>query len=340
MRLILGFGILALLFACLVSTIVWFATSAEVGPASWQQNGSGRPRFFLFGPVIVVIIVVSTTLFVGRRIRRTVEPLVDLIEAADRVAEGTYDVRVPVSGPTEVQRLIHAFNGMAERLDVQEDLRRRFFADIAHELRTPLAIVQGTVEGMLDGVYPQDEAHLRPVLDETAMIARLLDDLQLLATSEAGMLRMHRSSVDVAALLGDVVTAFRSRADALGVTMAASGAVGEIEVDPIRLRQVLDNLVSNALRYTPSGGEIRLRADRDPAGVTITVRDTGRGMPSDDVAHIFERFVKAADSGGSGLGLAIAKAIVEAHGGTIVAESAPGAGMTVTIALPDVSTIG
>ena len=169
-------------------------------------------------------------------------------------------------GPGEVGRLASSFNQMTERLQANETQRRALLADVAHELRTPLSVIRGNVEGMLDGVYPPDEAHLAPVLEETAVMARLLDDLQTLSTAEAGVLRLHRERVDPAALAQDAAAAFRSRADRAGVGLdcRAAGPVPEVDVDPVRIGEVLANLLTNAIRHTPSGGSVRVVVEPDP----------------------------------------------------------------------------
>jgi two-component system OmpR family sensor kinase/two-component system sensor histidine kinase BaeS len=157
---------------------------------------------------------------------------------------------------------------MTERLQANETQRRALLADVAHELRTPLSVIRGNVEGMLDGVYPPDEAHLGPLLEETAVMARLLDDLQTLSTAEAGVLRLHRERVDPAALATDAVATFRARADRAGVTLtcAAPGPVPEVDVDPVRIGEVLANLLTNAIRHTPAGGSVRVVVEPDTAG--------------------------------------------------------------------------
>jgi len=311
----------------------WLAST--LWHSSWnnQQQQGGPPSF---GPFIGLGIIIVATAFVVRRIRRTVGPLVDVMDAADRVAQGDYAARVTGSGPKEVSRLISSFNAMAERLDVNETQRRRLFADIAHELRTPLSVIQGNIEGMLDGIYPRDDDHLAPLLDETRVISRLLNDLQTIATAEAGMLQLHREPAAINDLLRDVLAAFTPLATSQGIALVIAGdpVLVDANIDAVRIRQVLDNLVSNAIRYTPAGGTIRISVHQEGDDVAYTVTDTGKGMDPEEAAHMFERFVKSKDSGGSGLGLAIAKGIVEAHGGTISANSSSGEGTSVRFTLP------
>jgi two-component system sensor histidine kinase BaeS len=220
-------------------------------------------------------------------------------------------------------------------LAASEAQRRDLLADLAHELRTPLSVIQGHVEGILDGLYAPDPAHLDPVLEETRVMARLLDDLRTLSTAEAGVLRLHRQAVEPDQLVSDAVAAFRSRADGAGVRLEGRTVpdLDPIEVDPVRIGEVLSNLLLNAVRHTPSGGSVTVAAGRADGGIAFSVRDTGTGIPPDVLPHVFDRFVKAADTGGAGLGLAIAKSLVEAHGGTITAESRAG-GTTMRFVLP------
>lgn len=330
-RVSLVIGTIFILIAVLgwLANSFWHANGGRNG-YSGQHNGPPEAVRAIFGIIVILAIV----FFIVRRVRRTVEPLVDVMDAADRVAEGDYGVRVPVGATGDVGRLIDSFNAMAVRLDENEAQRQRLFSDIAHELRTPLAIVQGNIEGMLDGIYPRDDVHLAPLLDETRVISRLLTDLQTIATAEAGMLHLHRESTDIHDLLQDVLAAFQPTATAHEIGISCASERIELTVDPVRIRQVLDNLVANAIRYTSPGGRIQLAARREGDAVIVSVTDNGRGMPAAEAAHMFERFVKSADSGGSGLGLAIAKGIVEAHGGTIGATSAEGTGTTVRFTLP------
>jgi len=294
-----------------------------------------------YGPPMVpfpllAIGVLLVAFLAGRAVRRMAAPIGDVMEAADRVAGGDYGARVQARGPGEVRRLARSFNQMVERLEANETQRRGLLADVAHELRTPLSVIRGNVEGMLDGLYPADEAHLAPVLEETAVMSRLLDDLQTLSTAEAGVLRLHRERVDPGALVQDAVAAFRARADAAGVTLECRAADGvpELDVDPVRIGEVLANLLSNAVRHTPRGGSVAAVVEPSAAGVSFTVSDTGRGIDAADLPYVFDRFVKSADSGGAGLGLAIARSLVQAHGGRITADSEPGRGTTMRFVLP------
>lgn len=286
--------------------------------------------------LIALVIVVAVGLIPG--MRAVALPLRDMIDAAGRVEAGDLDVRVSERGPRELRALARSFNAMVSRLRADEGQRDRLLADVTHELRTPVAVIQGNIEAMIDGVYPADEDHLTPVLEETRVLSRLIDDLRTLSLAESGMLELHREPTDVGVLAGEVVAAFRNNAEAAGVNLVEE--MGDdlplIDIDPLRIREVLANLTSNALRHTPSGGSVRLDAYVEEADRTmiLSVTDTGRGITTTELPHVFDRFTKSTDSPGMGLGLAIAKNLVSAHGGQIKAESAPGKGTKVSFTLP------
>ena len=332
----------------LLAVLVFFGLVFAINAIAWTLFGrAGGPReHWRFGGGIgffVVLLLVSVVAIRG--VRRVAGPVGDVMEAADRVAGGDYEARVQERGPRDMRRLARSFNEMATRLQANEEQRRGLLADLAHELRTPLSVIQGNTEGMLDGLYTADRAHLEAVLEETRVMSRLLEDLQTLSTAEAGALRLHREAVAPADLVANAVMASRARADAEGVRLEQRVAPGlpEIEVDPMRVGEVFTNLLHNAVRHTPPGGSVVVSAERADAadaggalGVAFAVADTGPGIAPDVLPHVFDRFVKATDSGGAGLGLAIAKSLVEAHGGTITARSdgRPGQGTTMRFVLP------
>jgi len=269
-------------------------------------------------------------------LRRLAAPLGDLIEGAGQVEAGDFSTRVRPRGPRELRSLGRAFNNMAERLEVTETQRRNLVADLSHGLRTPVSIIQGNLEGMLDGVYEADEAHLGPVLEEVRMLSRLIDDLSTLSEAESGTLELHREPTDLGILASDVAASFRPQADGQGVELKIDvpDDLPLLELDPVRIREVLVNLTTNALRHTPRGGNVTTHAVILDGYAQVTVVDTGSGIAPEDLEHVFDRFYKSDGSGGSGLGLTIAKNLVAAHGGEISAESTPGEGTIVRFTLP------
>jgi len=292
-------------------------------------------------PVITVAasaVVLLGLVFSARWLWRNARVIGSLMDAADRVADGDYATRVSDADARQLRRLTTAFNEMAARLETNEHRRRELLADVAHELRTPLQVIRGSVEGMLDGLYPVDHDRLRPLLDETIVMARLLDDLRTLSMAEAGVLELHREPVDPRALTDDAMAAFRQMAERAGVTLASvnDGKIPvTIEADPVRLAEVLANLLTNALRHTPHEGRVTVRTVHEPGmGVSFAVEDTGPGIAPDLLPFVFDRFTSSADTDGTGLGLAIAKRLVEAHGGTIDAISNADGGTTIRFTIP------
>ena len=269
--------------------------------------------------------------------RRFTFPLRAVMDAADRVAEGDYAVRVEEDGPPPIRALGHSFNAMTARLQHADRLRRSLMADVAHELRTPLSVLQGRLEGLIDGVYPRDDRQMGELLEETRVLSRLIDDLRTLALSDAGALPLQKEPTDVVALVRETVRSLASEADRQAVTLdvrAPSEAL-RVDLDPLRIREVLTNLVTNALRHgRVEGRSVTVTVSATTSHVEVAVTDTGEGIAPEDAGRIFDRFYKGAASRGSGLGLAIAKGIVTAHGGDIKAASRPGAGTTMAFTLP------
>lgn len=295
----------------------------------------GHPSIAL-SALLAVLILAIVSGGMRRIVRGTAAPVGDLVEAAGRVEAGEIGTQVDVRGPAEVRSLARAFNAMSSRLEETDASRRRLLADVSHELRTPLTVMQGTLEGILDGIYPADEAHLVPVLEETRVLARLIDDLRTLSLSEVGVLRLHREPTDLARLIEEVVAGHRAAADEAGVRIDVDTPPGLpiVDVDPSRIRQVVGNLVANALRFTPAGGRVSVEAGRAPDVASVLVRDTGPGIGPEELEHVFERFYRSPGSSGSGLGLPIARNLVEAHGGQISIESRAGGGTEVRFTLP------
>jgi signal transduction histidine kinase len=288
--------------------------------------------------LVVTVVVLGGLVFLGRTFWRSTRAIESLMDAADRVAAGEYSTRVGELRARSLQRIATSFDAMAERLETNEERRRELLADVAHELRTPLQAIQGQVEGMLDGLYPADDAHLRPVLARTETMARLLEDLRTLSMAEAGVLELHRETVDPVAAAASVVEGARPHADRVGVVLTADGtesAPRTIEADPLRLEEVLANLVVNAVQHTPRDGRVAVTVDGTEAGgVRFTIDDTGLGIDDAQLPYVFDRFVRAADTGGTGLGLAISRRLVEAHGGSIKAGRSPSGGTRIEVELP------
>jgi two-component system OmpR family sensor kinase/two-component system sensor histidine kinase BaeS len=313
-----------------LSTLVWLAATS-LGLVS---SDSGVPPMIVGGVLASAAVLVAIVTMTGA-LRRAGGPLAKIMEAADRVADGDYDVRVAEQGPPPIRALARAFNTMTGRLQNNDRQRRDLMADIAHELRTPLTVIQGKLEGLLDGVYPRDDGQLQQLLEQAHVLSRLVEDLRTLALSESGALKLQREPTDLAALARDVVRAMGADALDRHVAVDAADDLASIHVDPVRIREVLGNLLSNALRHTPAGGSVLVQIAAAPDGaLAVEVRDTGAGMAPEQLAHAFDRFFKSSTSRGSGLGLTIAKSLVVAHGGTIRASSEPGRGTTITFELP------
>ncbi len=343
------FGLFVLLLLGGLGLIVFFAVRLAGG----DRHTAGVVWLSLCGLLLFVPLVAG---WVGRRAFRGIaRPLGDLMTASEQVAQGDLSVRVPVQRRGEFGQLANAFNHMVEELALADQRRRNLTADVAHELRTPLQIIQGNLEGIIDGVYSPTPEHISATLEETRLLARLVEDLRVLSQAEAGQLPMQWEDVNIAELLADVATSFSGQAQAAGVELEVTGegvtgdgVTGEgtaearglvVRGDYSRLDQVLGNLVANALRHTPSGGRVTLGATALAAGVQIWVSDTGAGIPAEELPYIFDRFWRGdrarthGQGAGSGLGLAIARQLVQAHGGQIRVESVVGQGTTFTIEL-------
>jgi two-component system sensor histidine kinase BaeS len=285
----------------------------------------------------VLVIAALVMVFAGRRL---VRPILALTGAAQRMTNGDHATRVPVTGKDEVARLGHAFNAMAESIQHHDHQRKAMVSDVAHELRTPLANIKGYLVASEDGVVALDQALVSSLLEEAGLLERLVVDLQDLALADAGKLRVHPELRDLSELAQQVVSAHRPAAETAEVTLIAEvNGPAPAVVDNARVRQALGNLVSNAIRFTPSGGKVVVGVRRAGDGYNLTVVDNGTGIAAEHLPHLFDRFYRAEHSrsrttGGSGLGLAITKHLVEAHQGTITVTSKLSHGSTFTIHLP------
>lgn len=275
--------------------------------------------------------------------RSLTSPLNQLANAARDVGSGNLDRRLELSGTVEMREVAHAFNEMTSDLQESEQLRRNLVADIAHELRTPLTVVQGNLRAILDDIYPLDKEEITRLYDQTRILAQLVQDLRDVAQAEAGQLVLNLVNTDVGKLVQETAATFSSLAEEEKVALQidTSPDLPTLPVDPTRIAQVLHNLLSNAVRHTPADGTISVTATPTDGGIKISVSDTGAGIATEHLPRVFERFYRTdrardRDSGGTGLGLSIARALVEAHGGTIRAASAGiGQGTTFTISLKE-----
>jgi two-component system sensor histidine kinase BaeS len=317
-----GFVLFLMVIGPLLGVIISTALGVFAGPR----------RLILTG--VAVLLLVLFVLAARRMFGRSWAPVGELIDATQRLGDGETGVRIDVRAPGPFAAVGGSFNRMAARLEEEDERRRRLLADLGHELRTPLTVIRGEIEAVIDGLHDADS--LRTVIDEVDLMERLLDDLRLLSLAEAGRLQLHLEPTDVGELIEDVVASVATTLESQGVKAAITVAEGarEITADPHRLRQVMGNLVSNALKQMPDGGMLSVAAGRDMETVVIDVADTGPGIPADRLDQVFDRFVKAGDTAGTGLGLSIARDLVEAHGGTIAAGNREEGGAVFTIRLP------
>ncbi|MEU0878671.1 HAMP domain-containing sensor histidine kinase [Lentzea sp. NPDC005914] len=310
--------------------------TTPTGPPTAGISLSGNGWRVAGAAAAVLLAAIGVAAFAGARITR---PLRALTAAAQHMSSGGDIPPVPVRGQDEIAGLTRAFNTMATNRAQLEQARKAMVSDVAHELRTPLSNIRGWLEAAEDGVSDLDPALVALLLKEALVLQHVVDDLQDLAVADAGSLRLTIEPVPVRAALEQVLAAHEVRAAQAGVALEVSADDLVVDADALRLRQILDNLVANALRYVPSGGSVSARAVRDGSDVVISVADTGAGISAQDLPHVFDRFwradrSRARSTGGSGLGLAIVRKLVEAHGGSVGVTSTPGLGTTFTVRLP------
>jgi len=310
-----------------------------------EALGALEQRFLnrLQGMLVVgAVLAVGLGLIAGAILSRSLTaPLQRLAAAARAVAAHDFSRQVEVQGSAEVAKVAQAFNEMTAALEEGEKLRQNLMADVAHELRTPLSVLQGNLRAILDDVYPLEKAEIARLYDETRLLSRLVDDLRELAQAEAGQLGFNLQTTDAAEVLRASVTNFEPAAESKAIHLIAEVAddLPSVLADPDRLAQVLRNLLTNALRHTPDGGWVAVSAAPSGDAVEIAVADSGEGIATEDLPHVFDRFWRPGRSrsraeGGAGLGLAIARSLVEAHGGRIWVESTPGQGARFAFRLP------
>ena len=284
---------------------------------------------------VAALLALLTGLAVARRITRPVERIIAVTRA---MARGERSARVGrIAAPGELRELAEAFDQMADTLARQEQLRRDLVADVAHELRTPVAVLQAGHEALLDGVCEPTPDQLTSLRDEVLRLARMVGDLQTLAAADAAALHLSRQRCDLAGLAGDAVASLAGQFEASGITLERRLSGAAVLADPRWLHQVITNLLTNALKFTPAGGRVTVQTRPDGPDAVLTVTDTGAGIPADELPHIFDRFWRgrqAAQTSGSGIGLAVAAELARAHGGQLTAGSQPGRGTEMKLALP------
>ena len=296
-------------------------------------------RYLLWAGIGVALL---GTALVWMFARRTLAPVQRLGATARRLGGGDLSQRAEVAGPTEIRHLAHSFNSMAAELEEAEDRRRSLTADIAHELRTPTSNIQGYMEAIKDGVFQATPETVDTIHEQSLLLSRLVDDLRLLAQVDGGELQLQRTQTRVEELVQSCADALRPRAEAKGVSLGVDVAetLPVLDLDATRIAQAVGNLLDNAVTHTPEGGSVTVSAHALADAVEVQVTDTGPGIAADDLQRVFDRFYRADPSrsrstGGTGLGLTIARRLVEAHGGSIEAESVVGQGSRFIIRLPD-----
>ncbi len=295
-------------------------------------------RSALWAALLAVLIAAALALLLSQRLLRPVQALT---QAARALAAGDLTQRVPVEGGDELATLAHTFNQMAEALQQAEQNRRQLTADIAHELRTPLAVQRAQLEALQDGVYDLTPDNLAPILEQNRLLTRLVEDLRTLTLADSGQLELNRVPTDLKALVERAIARFAPQAEDKHLKVAFHHPEESIivQVDPMRLEQILSNLLDNALRHTPEGGQIELHLSAEENTLRLSIHDTGPGIPPEALPHIFERFYRADQSrsrteGGTGLGLSIARQLARAHGGDLTAANHPNGGAIFTLTLP------
>jgi signal transduction histidine kinase len=312
--------------------------TAEPYVAPFLRLATSINRSLLIGGSVAIAIALLLTFVLSRRIT---SPIGALAKAARRLGRGDLSQRVQLRGEGEVAALAQAFNSMAADLEHAEQLRRNMVADVAHELRTPLSNIQGYLEAIRDRVIKPDAATIHSLSEETALLSRLVNELQELSLAEAGELKLVYQTEDITKLVKQAVTPWQPKVTAKEISLSLDlpDNLPLVNIDWQRINQVLHNLLENAVAYTHKGGTINVAAITRGDWVEVSVSDTGEGIPAEDLPHIFERFYRvdksrARATGGSGLGLTIAKRLVEAHGGTITAQSELGKGSRFSFTLP------
>jgi signal transduction histidine kinase len=295
-------------------------------------------RMLVYSAVGASIVALLLGIFLSQSLTR---PIRELTEATHAVADGKLGQQVSVRSKDEMGELAASFNKMSADLARSTDARKQMTADIAHELRTPLSLILGHAEAVHDGVLPPTRENFEIIREEAIRLEHLVDDLRVLSLADAGELSINLQEVSPQKLLKDIQATYHhiARQRDVKIQVDVASDIPMLNIDPVRMTQVLTNILDNALHHTPKGGQINLSAQKVQDGVELSIQDSGPGIEGEDVNRIFERFYRIdssrhRDKGGSGLGLAIAKSIVQAHNGQIWAESAPGQGLKIVIRFP------
>jgi signal transduction histidine kinase len=305
------------------------------------QSRLGMVRGIIFPAGVVSFILAFFLVVVAvLLVRRFVNPLADVIYAAREVTNGKLNTRISSEGPQDLRSLSDSFNEMASSLERNDRERREMFADIAHELRTPLSIIRGRLEGIVDGIYTADGSQVPLALEQTYLLERLVDDLRLLTLAETRQLHFEKNLIDLSKLSQHTIDMFSAEAQEKNISLTLEAGRGSymVELDSQRMEQVIGNLIGNSLRYIPNGGKIWLILEESQNGVCLSVNDNGPGVAEDELRFLFDRFwrkdkSRVRSAGGTGLGLAIAKQLIEAQGGMIEARNLPVGGLQIQISL-------
>jgi len=290
----------------------------------------------------VGLIAATVALVIGLILTRQItRPIRALISGARQLTKGELSYRVDVKSRDEIGELADSFNIMASSLEKGEQSRRQLTADIAHELRTPLTVIEGTVDGIIDGVFKPDTEHLLSIKEQSSLLTHLISDMRDISLAESGQLELNLAPTDIVELVRRMVSNYEINTieKNVKIKLEEGTQIPEIGIDPVRIEQVISNLLTNAIRHTPPGGSITVTVKNGEEGLKISVSDTGKGIATEDLPHVFERFYRSGSSrarkeGGTGLGLAIVKQMVEAHGGKVWVESKTGTGSIFSILLP------
>jgi two-component system sensor histidine kinase BaeS len=316
---------------------IGFAPMGRVLPPDAERFLGGQVRITAISFVIALVVAVALAYLLAQKVSRPVRQLGDTVKNLSR---GDYHARVPVESRDETGMLAGYVNQLAETLEKNRTARQRWMADIAHELRTPVAILKGEVEAMADGIRPADERMSTSLLEEINQLSKLVDDLQTLAMSDAGALNIQKEPTDLTDLVLQCVDSFRDRLTARGISVDLRlGEAVTVMADQRRLKQLLVNLLENSCRYVEEGGRVRVVLSRNSKDADMTIEDSGPGLEATQIENLFERFYRAEvgrsrSGGGTGLGLSICKNIVEAHGGSIQAEHSELGGLKIQVSLP------